>query len=130
MFDLKNPDSLSAPHWYSPPRLWRTLLRAAVVAGRKTLLTALTLFFCLRDADTPKWAKRVIVGALGYFVLPTDLLPDALPMIGFADDFMALTAALATVAAYIKDEHKTRATEQVARIFGAEEAPPPEEFIE
>jgi uncharacterized membrane protein YkvA (DUF1232 family) len=130
MFDPNRPETLSAARWYSAPRLWRTLLKAAKVAGGKALLTALTLFFCLRDHDTPRWARRVIVGALGYFVLPTDLVPDALPMVGFGDDLVALTAALATVAAYVKDEHKRRATEQVVRLFGKGDPAPPEEFIE
>ena len=65
-----------APHWYSGPRLWRTLTKVAATAGRKTILSALVLFFCLKDRDTPAWAKGVIVGALGYLILPADLLPD------------------------------------------------------
>lgn len=130
MFNLKKPGTLSAPHWYSPPRVWRTLIKAATVGGRKTLLTALTLFFCLKDASTPKWARRVIVGTLGYFVLPLDLVPDAIPVLGFGDDMVALAAALATVAAYIKDEHKHKAAEQVARLLGPAPAKPPEEFVE
>ena len=121
---------LSAPRWYSAPRLWRTLCKATLSAGRKTLLTALTLFYCLQDQDTPTWAKGVIIGALGYLVLPTDLVPDLLPGIGYGDDWGALVAALGTVAAYIKDEHKAKAEAQVERLFGSTNPPPPQEFIE
>ncbi len=124
------PARLSAPRWYSAPRLWRTLCKAARSAGRKTLLTALTLFYCLQDRDTPTWAKGVIIGALGYLVLPLDLIPDILPGAGFGDDWGALVAALGTVAAYIKDEHKAKATAQVGRLFGSANPPPPPEFIE
>jgi uncharacterized membrane protein YkvA (DUF1232 family) len=124
------PPQLSAPRWYSAPRLWRTLMKAAVSAGRKTLLTALTLFYCLQDRDTPTWAKGVIVGALGYLVLPTDLVPDLIPGVGYGDDWGALVAALGTVAAYIKDEHKMKATRQVERLLGAGNPPPPAEFSE
>jgi uncharacterized membrane protein YkvA (DUF1232 family) len=121
---------LSAPSWYSAPRLWLTLKKASASAGRKTLLTALTLFYCLQDRDTPTWAKGVIVGALGYLVLPTDLIPDIIPGAGFGDDWGALVAALGTVAAYIKDEHKMKATAQVERLFGSPNPPPPLEFLE
>lgn len=124
------PVALSAPSWYSAPCLWRTLCKAALCAGRKTLLTALTLFYCLQDRDTPAWAKGVIVGALGYLVLPVDLIPDVIPGIGYTDDWGALVAALGTVAAYIKDEHKSKAARQVARLFGSANPPPPKEFSE
>jgi len=126
----KLPTQLSAPHRYSAPRLWRTLSKAALSAGRKTLLTALTLFYCLQDRDTPTWAKGVIVGALGYLILPTDLIPDIIPGAGYGDDWGALVAALGTVAAYIKDEHKSKAAAQVERLFGSANPAPPAEFIE
>lgn len=121
---------LSAPSWYSAPRLWRTLCKAALSAGRKTLITALTLFYCLQDRDTPTWAKGVIVGALGYLVLPADLIPDIIPGAGYGDDWGALVAALGTVAAYIKDEHKSKALAQVERLIGSTDPVPPREFIE
>jgi uncharacterized membrane protein YkvA (DUF1232 family) len=120
----------SAPQWYSALGLWVTLKKAAHAAGRKSLLAALTLFYCLQDPDTPKWAKGVIIGALGYFVLPTDLLPDLLPGVGFSDDWGTLVAALGTVAAYIKQDHKAKASAQVDRLFGSVNPPTPPEFFE
>lgn len=128
--DLLIPDTRSAARWYSGPRLWLTLKRVALVAGRKTLLSSLILFYCLKDRDTPTWAKGVIVGALGYLILPADLIPDILPGAGYGDDWGAIVAALGTVAAYIKDEHKAKARAQVDRIFGSPDAAPPAEFIE
>lgn len=124
------PYQRSATRWYSGPRLWRTLRKVAATAGRKSLLSALVLFFCLKDGDTPAWAKGVIVGALGYLILPTDLIPDIFPGVGYGDDWGAIVAALGTVAAYIKDEHKTMAQTQVDRLFGPADAPTPPEFIE
>lgn len=109
---------LQTDHWYSGPRLWAKLRRYGAVLGRKAVLTALTLFHCLRDADTPAWAKGVIVGALGYLILPADLVPDLIPGAGFGDDWAALVAALGTVATYVKDAHKARAGLQTARLFG------------
>lgn len=124
------PNRLSAPRWYSGIGLWKTLTKVALVAGEKSLLTALTLFYCLQDRETPPWAKGVIVGALGYLILPVDMIPDILPGIGYGDDWGALVAALGTVAAYIKDEHKSKASAQVTRLFGSRNPPPTAEFFE
>jgi uncharacterized membrane protein YkvA (DUF1232 family) len=128
--ELMVPDTSKAAPWYSGPRLWRTLMKVAVSAGRKTLFSALILFYCLKDRDTPTWAKGVIVGALGYLILPTDLIPDILPGAGYGDDWGAIVAALGTVAAYIKDEHKEKARTQVARLLGSPNPEPPEDFHE
>ena len=120
----------TAPHWYSATALWKTLMKVARVAGRKTLLSALILFYCLKDRDTPAWAKGVIVGALGYLILPVDLIPDLIPGAGYGDDWGAIVAALAAVAAYIKDEHKAKAQAQVERFFASPNPSPPADFIE
>jgi len=106
---------------YSEEGFWKKVKRFAAKLGRKGLETGFTLFYCLQDKDTPAWAKGVIVGALGYFILPLDAIPDLIPGVGFADDLGALAAALGTVAAYIKDEHKERAKEQVERLLGPED---------
>jgi len=124
------PAKYSRPAWYSGPALWRTLKKVAVRASRKTLHAALVLFYCMRDQDTPAWAKGVIVGALGYLILPMDLLPDVIPGAGYGDDWGAIVAALATVAAYIKDGHKQKASAQVARLLGGRAPEPPPEFDE
>ena len=59
-----------------------------------------------------------------------NVIPDIIPGVGYGDDWGALVAALGTVAAYIKDEHKFKATAQVERLFGSPKSPPPSEFIE
>lgn len=122
------PPELPQQHSYSPTLLWQTLKKVVVAASRKTLLSALILFYCLQDRDTPKWAKGVIIGALGYLILPLDLIPDIIPGVGYGDDWGAIVAALATVAAYVKDEHKAKAASQVTRLLGTADPVPPPEF--
>jgi uncharacterized membrane protein YkvA (DUF1232 family) len=63
-------------------------------------------------------------------MLPTDLIPDILPGAGYADDWGAIVVALGTVAAYIKDEHRTKALADVARFFRSPNPPPPGGFFE
>ena len=54
---------------------------------------AVTLFLCMRDKDTPKYVKAVIAGALGYLVLPIDIVPDTIPVLGWVDDVAVLGLA-------------------------------------
>ena len=103
---------------YSEENFWNKVKKFAVKAGKEVVVRSLTLYFCLQDKDTPKWAKAVIVGALGYFICPLDAIPDVTPVVGFSDDFGVLAASLATVAIYIKDEHKKRAEETWNKWFG------------
>ena len=122
------PAQYKAARWYSGPRLWSALTRAVRFAGEKTVVTALTLFYCLQDKDTPPKAKAIIVGALGYLILPADLVPDILPGAGYTDDWSVLAIALGTVTAYIKDEHKAKARERFEKLLGKRDTPPPSEF--
>jgi len=83
------------------------------------LTKVLTLWFTLRDEDTPAWAKTIILGALGYFIVPVDAIPDLLPMVGFSDDLTALVSASSVVWAHIKPEHSKKAKEKINRLFHA-----------
>ena len=91
-----------------------------VTAGREVVEKALVLFYTLKDKDTPVWARGIITAALGYFVLPTDAIPDIAPFVGYADDLGALGLAIATVAVHIKAEHWEKARAQLNKSFPAE----------
>ncbi|MBZ6075661.1 YkvA family protein [Microvirga puerhi] len=66
-------------------------------------------FYCATDPATPKRVKLILMGAIAYFILPTDAISDFLPIIGFADDAAVLAAAIAQVAGSITDEHREKA---------------------
>jgi uncharacterized membrane protein YkvA (DUF1232 family) len=53
--------------------------------------------------------KATLVGALAYFVMPIDAIPDVVPLLGFTDDAAMLAAALNLMAAYIRPEHRVAA---------------------
>ncbi len=103
---------------FSDSRFWDTVRRFARRAGGEVIEEAITLYHCLRDPDTPRWARAIIAGALGYFILPTDLIPDFTPVVGFADDLGTFVAATACVAMHIKPEHRARAQRQMQTWFG------------
>ena len=105
-----------SPETYSDDSFWAKLKRYAVSAGADTVETTLKLYYALQDPDTPHWARTTIIGALLYFIVPTDSLPDFLPG-GYVDDLGALAAAAWTVANHIKDQHQRKAKETLARWF-------------
>lgn len=84
-------------------KFWPTLRKAARhVPFSRDLVAA---FYCATDPNTPARAKGVLLAALGYFVLPIDIIPDFLVVVGFTDDVAVLAAALKMISAHITDEH-------------------------
>ena len=55
----------------------------------------MTIFYCMQDKDTPKFVKLALMGALGYVILPLDLVSDAFIGIGWLDDAAVVAAACA-----------------------------------
>jgi uncharacterized membrane protein YkvA (DUF1232 family) len=104
--------------YFSVKKFWEKLNSAAKKAGIKTVYMALLLYFAYARKDTPAWAKGRILGTLGYFLLPLDLLSDLWPIIGYTDDVMILGVCLGTVAAFINDEVKEKAKTQLHTWFG------------
>src|SRR3712207_7608978 len=48
----------------------------------------------VRDPRTPIGLKAMLAAALAYVVLPVDLVPDAIPILGQADDLTVLLLVL------------------------------------
>src|SRR5712671_7376624 len=69
----------------------------------------LSAYYCAFDHATPLQVKAALLGALAYFVLPFDAIPDMMPLLGFADDAAVLATALRLVASYMRPEHRAAA---------------------
>ncbi len=69
----------------------------------------LAAYYCAFDRDTPLQVKGALLGALAYFVLPFDAVPDVLPFLGFADDAAVLATALRMVANHLTPAHREAA---------------------
>ena len=92
---------------------WRTAKKAARhVPFMEDVVAA---YYCALDRDTPLRAKGILLGALGYFILPTDAIPDMILGLGFTDDVAVLAAALAAIRAHLKPAHRLAAREALAR---------------
>ncbi len=72
--------------------------------------------YCAFDRRTPLHVKATLVGALAYFVLPADIIPDVLPVIGYTDDAAVLAAALRLVASHITPDHREAARRTLQRM--------------
>ena len=103
---------------YSENAFWKKLKKVASKAGAKVVYYALVLFYTLADPATPAKYKTAIAGALGYLILPLDVLPDWLPFAGLAEDWAALIAAVTYVASAITPAIKARAREKTEEWFG------------
>jgi len=104
--------------YYNEENFWKKVKKTAVKAGAKAIYLALKLYYAMKDPDTPVWAKGTIAGALGYFILPIDLIPDALPVVGFTDDIALMSAALLAVAKSITPKIKEQARQKMLDWFG------------
>ena len=92
---------------------WRKLKRfASRLPFAEDLLGA---YYCAFDRDTPLQVKAALVGALAYFVLPFDVVPDILPLVGFTDDAAVLVTALRMVSTHMRPEHREAARRALAR---------------
>ena len=89
---------------YSNTRFWTKMARVARRAGYELLEKALWLHYAAQRPDTPRWARITAYGALGYFILPMDAIPDWLFAFGLTDDLGALTLAVATLSQYIDSD--------------------------
>jgi uncharacterized membrane protein YkvA (DUF1232 family) len=96
---------------------WRQARRFAV--GLPFAEDLLAAYYCAFDRDTPTHVKAALVGAIAYFVLPFDFVPDLLPIVGFADDAAVLATALRLVAGAIRPEHRDAAREAIATLARA-----------
>ena len=103
--------------YFSDNQFWGKLKKIARKAGIKVAYAALLLYYVLRNPATPKADRTKIVGALGYLLLPTDLIPDFLPVVGFTDDLAALAWALYSVAKNVTPEVKIQARQKLGEWF-------------
>lgn len=108
----------SASKNFSDEKFWEKLKKFAKKAGSSVVYAVLLLYYTLQKPEVPAKAKAIIIGALGYFILPLDLIPDIAVGVGYTDDLGALGIALFQVAMYIDDEIKQKAKEKLKDWFG------------
>ena len=110
--EILGPESESARARRVKRGFWSTLKRAArQVPFAENVVAA---YYCAFDPATPTKVRAILLGALAYFVLPFDAIPDFIAGIGFTDDASVLLLAIATVSAHITPAHRKAAKEALA----------------
>lgn len=89
---------------------------AAVAARIPFAEDAASAYYCALDSTTPLRVRVMLFSALAYFVLPTDAMPDMLPVLGFTDDATVLATAFNLLAAHITSEHRFAARAALDRM--------------
>jgi uncharacterized membrane protein YkvA (DUF1232 family) len=85
---------------------------AAKIPFAEDLLAA---YYCAFDRETPRHVQATLIGAIAYFVLPFDFVPDMMPLLGFTDDAAVLATAIRMVAGHITPEHREAAQAALQR---------------
>jgi len=109
---------LASQKHYSSDGFWTKVKEVAKKAGTKVIYAALVLYYTATADSTPMAKKSIIYGALGYFILPIDLIPDVIPVVGFSDDLAALIAAATAVSSSITPAIKEEAKAKLEDWFG------------
>jgi uncharacterized membrane protein YkvA (DUF1232 family) len=94
-------------------RFWIKLKR--VVARLPFAEDLLAAYYCAFDKETPRHVQGALLGAVAYFILPFDFIPDMLPVLGFTDDAAVLATAIRLVASHITEDHRQAARAALKR---------------
>ena len=100
-------------------RFWTKMKR--VVAKLPFAEDLLAAYYCAFDKQTPRHVQASLLGAIAYFVLPFDFVPDVLPVLGFTDDAAVLATAIRMVSSYITSEHRDAARAALKRGVGKDD---------
>jgi uncharacterized membrane protein YkvA (DUF1232 family) len=102
----KDPESLRRRFW----------IKLKKVVGKLPFTEdLLAAYYCAFDRQTPRHVQAALLGAIAYFILPFDFIPDMLPVLGFTDDAAVLATAIRLVSAHILPEHREAARAALKR---------------
>lgn len=95
--------------YFSPQVFFNKLQLNIKALTKELLLKALELYYATENPQMPLTVKLKVYGALGYLILPLDLIPDFMPALGYTDDLAALTYTLALIEPYIDEQVRQQA---------------------
>ena len=93
------------------------IIKILIKAGRSIAKPALEVLEMAIDPLTPTNVRISLITALAYLIMPFDLFPDFIPVVGFSDDFVALTAVLSIWSKYMTPAIRIRAEEKLNKLF-------------
>lgn len=103
----------SAASSFDSSSIWSTIRSFAKRLGGAGLEATLIAWSLVNDPEVDARAKAIVVSALVYLGVPTDAVPDIIPIAGLTDDIAVLLAAVVTVAWAIRPHHQAFARERM-----------------
>ena len=97
------------------------IARIAKSAGAKLVYAALILYYTLQSDKVSATNKAMIIGALGYLISPLDVVPDAIPIAGLADDLGVLVFVLKKVWTDVDPDIQVKARQRLSKWFDEDE---------
>ena len=92
---------------------WMKLTR---FAGRVPFVDdAVAAYYCAMDTNTPIRVRGTLLGALAYFIMPADMIPDILVGVGLTDDAAIIAAVMGLLATHIKPHHRAAASKVLGK---------------
>ena len=104
--------------YYNEGAFWHKIANIAKKAGTKLIYISLLLYYTLCSSGISKTDKAIIIGALGYFIFPLDIIPDYIPFVGYTDDLSILLYAYRRVRANLNDDIRAKAKNKLSSFFG------------
>lgn len=92
---------------------WEKLKSLITSLGKEGIYQLLLLFYTMQRPDIPAKIKAIILGALGYFILPTDAVPDFIPVLGYSDDLAIVAICVAYVRSWTTPAEEEKAKEKM-----------------
>jgi uncharacterized membrane protein YkvA (DUF1232 family) len=118
---MELPDFMSYANKFSQSEFTEKIARIAKRAGSKLVYAALILYYTLQSDKVSAANKAMIIGALGYLISPLDVMPDAIPIAGLADDLGVLIFVLKKVWTDIDPSIQERSKEKLSKWFDEDE---------
>ncbi len=118
---MKKSDILKYRKYYDENRLSEKIFSVIGKVGSGALYYVFLLLLLVSDKKIPTKVRLVFMAALGYFILPSDIIADILPGLGFTDDIAFLTYAVNSASRYITPELKEKAREKMNRVINKSE---------
>ena len=107
-------------NYFTDIKFWEKMKEVAKKVGLKVTSYALILYYVLEKDEVPLKDKIIITGALGYFILPIDLIPDFIPIAGYTDDVAGMLFAIKKCMNYVDDEIKEKVSAKLVSWFNVE----------
>ena len=118
---MELPDFMSYSDKFSSGDFVDKIQRIAKRAGSKLVYGSLLLYYTVQSDKVSRKDKAIIIGALGYLISPLDVMPDAIPIVGLADDMAVLVYVLKKVWSLVSDEAREKAKNKMLQWFDEDE---------